>query len=208
MPPLQTRKKLGRRILVGLEKLFPDAKSELNHRTDWEFVVAVILSAQCTDKRVNEVTKKLFKKYKKVEDYAQAGVLEFQKDIFSTGFYINKTKNILGLANIIIKKFGGKIPRNHSELIKLPGIGRKTAAVILGELYGINAGIAVDTHVARLARQLGLADSNNPDKIERELMQVFDQQDWTQVNRLLVLYGRYYSPARGEDTGPLKKLRV
>jgi len=207
MDNLQNRKKRGKKMVAELRKMFPDARAELNYETHWQFVVAVILSAQCTDKRVNMVTKKLFKKYKTVKDYASARVREFEQDIFSTGFYRNKTKNIISLAKIILKKFDGKIPRDHGMLLGLPGIGRKTAAVILGNLYGINVGIAVDTHVARIARCFDLSDSHNPNNIEHDLMEIFPPDDWNDINRYFVLYGRYCFPARGQaQANPLTKI--
>ena len=192
---LKSRKELAEKIIPVFRKLFPDPISELNYGTDWEFAVAVILSAQCTDKRVNIVTKDLFKKYKTLSDYVDADIREFEQDIFSTGFYKNKAKNILSLAKILKEDYNGELPRSLNELVKLPGIGRKTANVLLGNLYGINEGIAVDTHVIRFARKFNLSDFADATKIERDLMEIFPREEWNNINHYMVLYGRYMCPA-------------
>jgi endonuclease-3 len=168
-----------------LTRLFPEPACALHYRKPFELLVAVILSAQCTDKRVNEVTKSLFKKYKTLDDYVSADPTEFERDIYSTGFYKNKTKNILAAAQVIKKDFDGKIP----------GVGRKTANVVLGELYGYAEGIAVDTHVIRLSRLLGLTKHRDATKIEEDLMEFVPEKDWVRFSHLLILYGREYCTA-------------
>ncbi|MGC8776109.1 MAG: endonuclease III [Minisyncoccia bacterium] len=191
----QLRKKVLKIIKI-LNKLFPKAKIALNYSNPWELLVAVVLSAQCTDKKVNEVTQKLFKKYKTLDDYVLADLKEFEKDIKSTGFYKNKAKNILAAAKIVKEKFDGKIPKKMEEILTLPGIGRKSANVILGNAYGIIEGIAVDTHVRRLSKLLGLTKNNDPDKIEKDLMQIVPKKYWFKFTYLLIEYGRNYHPAK------------
>ena len=160
------------KILRILKKLYPNPACALHYTKPWELLIAVILSAQCTDKKVNEVTEKLFKKYKTLDDYVKADRKEFEKDVRSTGFYRNKAKNILAAAKIIKEKFGGKIPRTMEEILTLPGVARKTATVVLGNAYGVVEGIAVDTHVWRLSRKFDLTDYDDPVKIERDLMKL------------------------------------
>ena len=168
----------------------------LKHGNSWELLVAVELSAQCTDKKVNEVTAHLFKKYKTLDDYLKAKPREFEKDIFQTGFYKNKTKNILAAAKLVKEKFGGKLPKSISAMLTIPGVGRKTANVVLGNAYGIVEGIAVDTHVGRLARVLGLSRHTDPNKVEQDLMKIVPKKDWFKFTYLLIEYGRNYCPAR------------
>lgn len=153
---LENRRKRAKKIIRLLKKLFPKAKISLRYSTPWELLVAVVLSAQCTDKKVNEVTEKLFKKYRKLDDYIKVSPKEFEQDIKSTGFYRNKAKNILAAAKVVKEKFHGKLPKTMAEMLTIPGVGRKSANVILGNAYGVVEGIAVDTHVARLSRLLGL----------------------------------------------------
>ncbi len=193
---LALRKKRGVKILRVLRRLFPQAKIMLRFSNNWELLVAVMLSAQCTDKKVNEVTEKLFKKYKKIDDYVRADQKEFEKDIHSTGFYRNKAKNILATARIIKEKFGGRIPKTMEELTSLPGVARKTANVVLGNAHGIVEGLAVDTHVRRLANVLGLTDSSYPEKIEQDLMQIFPKKEWFDLTYRLIEYGRKYCSAK------------
>jgi len=193
---LEARKKKAAKIVNELKKLLPDAKIVLNYANNWELLVAVMLSAQCTDKKVNEVTQKLFKKYRTLEDYVNADPGEFEQDIKPTGFYRQKTKNILSCARIIKEKFGGEVPHTMEELLALPGVARKTANIVLGNAYGIVEGIAVDTHVIRLSRLLGLTDETNPDKIERDLMQILPREEWFDFTYTLIDYGRKYCPAR------------
>jgi len=195
------------KIIKVLKRLFPTAKIALNYSNPWELLIAVVLSAQCTDKKVNEVTKKLFKKYKTLDDYIKANPREFEQDIKSTGFYKNKAKNILATARIIKEKFNGQVPKTMEELLTLPGIGRKSANVILGNAYGIVEGIAVDTHVRRLAKKLGLTKNTDPDKIEKDLTQIIPKKYWFPFTYWLIEYGRKYCPARphNHNNCPLKK---
>ena len=195
------------KIIKVLKRLFPTAKIALNYSNPWELLVAVVLSAQCTDKKVNEVTEKLFKKYKTLDDYIKANPREFEQDIKSTGFYKNKAKNILATARIINEKFNGQVPKKMGELLTLPGIGRKSANVILENAYGIIEGIAVDTHVRRLAKKLGLTKNTDPDKIEKDLMQIIPKKYWFPFTYWLIEYGRKYCPARphNHNNCPLKK---
>lgn len=180
--------------------MFPNPLSELNYSTDFEFLVAVVLSAQCTDKRVNIVTEKLFKKYPTINDYADADIKEFEQDIFSTGFYRNKAKNIITAAQIVLREYNGSLPKDIEELQNIPGVGRKTANVILSNLYGINQGIAIDTHAIRIARKFDLVDPPyTPVSIERDLMEIVPKKYWGDMNHYLVLYGRYRAPAHAKE---------
>lgn len=197
-------------IIKILQKLFPNSKIALNYSNPWELFVAVVLSAQCTDKKVNEVTQKLFKKYKTLNDYVKADLFEFEKDIKSTGFYKNKARNILKSAKIIKEKFNGRVPNTMERLLSLPGVGRKTANVILGNAYNKIEGIAVDTHVRRLSRMLGLTKNNDPDKIEKDLMEIIPQKYWFKITYWLIDYGRKYCPSRPHNhkNCPLAKFYV
>jgi len=205
---LMERKKRAKKISLVLKKLFPHAKIALNYKNNWELLVAVILSAQCTDKKVNEVTEKLFKKYKKLDDYIYANPKEFEEDIKPTGFYKNKAKNILRAAKIIKEKFNGQIPKTMEEMLTLPGVARKTANVVLGNAYGIVEGIAVDTHVRRLAIKLDLTDHKDPAKIEKDLMEIFPKKEWFPITYRLIEYGRKICPARVHNcqNHPLTKI--
>lgn len=182
-----------------LAKLYPDAQMELNFTTDFECLVAVQLSAQCTDRRVNLVTKELFKKYKTLDDYVNANVVEFEQDIFSCGFYRNKTKNILAAAKMIQREFDGKLPKTLAQMVTIPGVARKTANVVLSTLYGIAEGIGVDTHIRRFAIRFDLSDFTDPVRIEKDLMEIVPKSEWWTFNHRLVLYGRYMCPARKHD---------
>ncbi len=193
------KKKKAAAILRKLKKLFPKAGIVLNYGNNWELLVAVILSAQCTDKKVNEVTAGLFKNYRKLDDYLKVRPREFEKDIKPTGFYRAKAKSILGAAKAVKERFGGKLPRTMEEMLTIPGVGRKTANVVLGNAYGVVAGIAVDTHVRRLARQMGLTKESDPVKIERDLMEIIPKQDWFRATYLLIEFGRKYCSARPHD---------
>lgn len=172
--------------------------------------MAVVLSAQCTDKKVNEVTARLFKKYPKLEDYVKARRGEFEKDIRATGFYKNKAKNILAAAKVVKGKFGGGLPHTMAEMLTIPGIGRKSANVILGNAYGVVEGIAVDTHVRRLAQKLGLSKHSDPEKIEKDLMKLFSKGEWFNLTYRLIDYGRKYCSAKDKKhlNCPLKKFYV
>jgi endonuclease III len=198
---MEEKKKRANSIVKKLKELFPDAKIVLRYSTTWELLVAVILSAQCTDKQVNIVTVDLFKKYKTFADYVGASasrqtVEEFELDIKSTGFYRNKAKNILGAARMVQEKFGGEVPRTMEELLMLPGVARKTANVVLGNAFGIVEGIAVDTHVRRLSIKLGLTEHTDPVKIERDLMELLPKKDWFFFTYGIIEYGRHICPAR------------
>jgi len=193
---IENKKEFARQIVSLLKAHYPDSKVALNFTNSWELLVAVVLSAQCTDERVNQVTRSLFKKYKTVEDYAKADLREFEQDIKSTGFYKNKAKNIINIAKIILDKYGGKVPNKMEELLKLPGVARKTANIVLGNAFGIVEGIAVDTHVRRLAKRLGLSDKNDPVKIEKDLMEIFDRKDWFKVTYMLIDHGREICEAK------------
>lgn len=202
------KKVRARNILKELKKLLPDAGMMLKYSNNWELLVAVMLSAQCTDKKVNEVTRDLFKKYQSFGQYIHANRREFERDIYQTGFYKNKTKNILAAARYIKEHHGGKIPKTMAEMIRIPGVGRKTANVVLGNAYGVVEGIAVDTHVARLSRKLGFSKHENPEKIEKDLMELFPKKDWFPFTYYLIEYGRKYCPARkhAHENCPLTKL--
>ncbi len=188
-------------IIRRLKKRFPNAKITLNFSNNWGLLVAVILSAQCTDKKVNEVTEKLFKKYRRIEDYVKASasrrtIREFERMIKPTGFYRAKAKNILASAKTIKEKFNGKIPRTMAGMLELPGVARKTANVVLGNAYGVTKGIAVDTHVRRISQRLGLSASNNPEKIEQDLMVLVPKKDWFKFTYLLIDHGRAICSAK------------
>jgi endonuclease-3 len=177
-------------IVSRLRRKYRDAKIPLEFATPWQLLVAVILSAQCTDERVNKVTRELFRKYRTPEDFAAARASELAKAVFSTGFYRAKAKNIAGAAKAVIEKFGGKVPRTMEEILTLPGVARKTANVVLAHAYGVVEGIAVDTHVRRLAARMGLTSENDPVKIERDLMSVVARNNWRNVSLLLQYHGR------------------
>lgn len=188
---------------------FPDAKPELNFSNEFELLVAVMLSAQTTDVRVNIVTESLFKKYKKAEDYLKVSVEEIQEDIKSIGLYKTKAKNLQKLAAMIVEKFDGKVPSNRGDLESLPGVGRKTANVVLSTAFGIPA-IAVDTHVHRTANRIGLVDTDNVEDTERELMKVIPKEKWTKAHHVLIFYGRRISTARKPDieNDPIKHISL
>ncbi|MBI4086717.1 endonuclease III [Candidatus Kaiserbacteria bacterium] len=182
-----------------LKRLYPDPHIALLYGNPWELLVAVQLSAQCTDKRANEVTKKLFKKYRTLDAYVRAQPRVFEKDIFSCGFYKNKTRNILAAAKIVKDDFGGRIPETMPDLLSLPGVARKTANVVMATLYGTAVGIAVDTHVRRFAIRFDLSDHTDPLRIERDLMAIMPKKEWWLFNHRLVHYGRDICPARKHD---------
>ncbi|MBI1862621.1 endonuclease III [Candidatus Microgenomates bacterium] len=207
--PLEKRRQLAAEIYAELQRLFPgEIKTMLQYHNSWELLVSVILSAQCTDKKVNEVTPALFNRYKTLDDYINADPKEFQKYIFSTGFYRNKTKNILAAAKRVHDTFGGRVPRTMDELLTIPGVARKTANVVLGNAYGVVVGIAIDTHMKRLSRVLGLSDKTDPDKIEKDLMALLPQAEWMSFTYHLITYGRTYCFAKSHDHAncPLTKI--
>lgn len=186
-------------ILAELAKLFPEPKTALHYSNELELLIAVMLSAQCTDKKVNEVTSKLFKKYRTLNDYATAPQEEFEQDIRSTGFYKNKAKNVIATAKLLRDSFGSEVPQTMEELITLPGVARKTANVVLGEAFGIYEGIAVDTHVKRLSNKFKLTTHSDPTKIEQDLMEIIPRSEWRNFTLRMIDYGREYSPARKKN---------
>ena len=177
-------------VLYLLKKHYPNAKMILNFSNNWELLVAVMLSAQSTDKTVNIVTEKLFKKYKTIQDYAHVDAKKLEKDIYSTGFYRNKAKNIQATAKIILEKYHGQVPKTMEELTSLPGVARKTANIVLGNAYAIYEGIAVDTHVFRVSRRLGFSESTSTDKVEKDLMRVIPKEEWFRFTYLIIEHGR------------------
>ena len=184
------------KIVKILNKEYGDVGIALNFSNVFELMVATILSAQCTDKRVNIVTSSLFKKYKTIQDYAKADLKEFEQDIKSTGFYRNKAKNIIETANIVLNKFNGVVPKTMEELITLKGVARKTANIVLGSGYGITAGIAVDTHVIRLTNLIGLSKNSDPKKIEQDLMKIIPKKNWENISFVIQTMGRRVCIAR------------
>ncbi|MCK5491070.1 MAG: endonuclease III [Candidatus Pacebacteria bacterium] len=190
------KKQRIKKIIILLNKKYKNPKTALNYKTPHELLVATILSAQCTDKRVNTVTEDLFKKYKKTKDYASVSSEDFEKDIRTTGFFRNKAKNIVESSKIIVEKFRSRVPDSMEKLITLPGVARKTANVVLSEVFGKNEGIAVDTHVTRLSQRLGLSKNSNPEKIEKDLMKITEKNNWGKVSNLLISHGRTICAAR------------
>jgi endonuclease-3 len=178
-----------RKILLKLFKKYPEPRIALEFSNPLELLVATILSAQCTDQKVNQVTEKLFKKYRTPRNYAEADLKTFEEEIKPTGFYRNKAKQVIGCCKAIVERYNGKVPDSLEELVRLPGVGRKTANVVLGSAFGREA-IAVDTHVLRVSNRLGLASSKNPDKVELELMELIPRKDWTRFTLATILHGR------------------
>ena len=196
---IEARPARVKKISSSLQKAYPDAHCELNHSNPLELLVATILSAQCTDKRVNVVTVGLFKKYRTAADYAKANPAELEQDIKTTGFFRNKAKNIQACCRKLLERHGGQVPRSMEELTQLDGVGRKTANVVLGNAFGIQAGIVVDTHVARLSHRLGLSRQNDPEKVEQELIKFVPRELWTLFSHWLIWHGRRRCAARGPD---------
>lgn len=186
-------------LLEGLRRTYPDAHCELHHRNPLELLVATILSAQCTDRRVNQVTPGLFARYPTAAAYAQAPRAELEDAIRSTGFFRNKARSIQACCQRLVECHGGEVPRTMAELTQLDGVGRKTANVILGTAFGRNEGVVVDTHVARLARRLGLTRHTQPEKIEQDLMRQVPREDWTRLSHWLIWHGRRRCRARQPD---------
>lgn len=204
---MQDKELKARKIVTQLKKLFPNPKTILKYQTPFELLVAVILSARNTDKKVNEVTEELFRKYKNIEDYANADLEDLEKDLSKLGLFRQKTKFIKATATIINDKYNDKIPRTMKELIELPGVGRKTANIILGNLYGIIEGIAVDTHVTRLSLLFGLTNNKDPYKIEKDLMKLLPKKEWFNFTNRMIDYGRKYCKASCKhENCPLKDL--
>ncbi len=187
-----------KKIWPILKKTFPDATIALKFSNPLELLIATILSAQCTDERVNIVTKDLFKKYKSAADWAKADIKQIESDIKSTGFYHNKAASIKGCCTILAEKYKGKVPDTMEELVALPGVGRKTANVVLGNTFGI-PGIVCDTHVIRLSRRLELSENPDPVKLESDLAEIVPKKDWTLFSHLLIFHGRYICKARKPD---------
>jgi endonuclease III len=183
-------------LIERLKAVYPDARCSLNYSSPLELLVATILSAQCTDERVNRVTMSLFRKYRTAGDYASAPEGELEEDIKSTGFYLNKAKALRGCCARLVAQYGGEVPAHMAALVQLPGVGRKTANVILGNAYEMPEGIVVDTHVRRLAGRLGLTSDADPDKIERHLLQLIPREDWIIISHVLILHGRRTCSAR------------
>ena len=196
------------KIVAYLKRAYPVPKSELKYHTPFQFLVAVVLSAQCTDKLVNKVTETLFKKYKTAHDFARAKPQEFEREISSVTFFRNKAKHVIDAAKVVVKGHDGKVPKTESELVALPGVGYKTAHVVAGELHNIWEGIPTDTHVKRFAKRFDLTDHDDLKKISKNLENLIPKKDWKYVNNGLVLYGRYVCPARPHDCSnhPLTKL--
>ncbi|HSB17436.1 MAG TPA: endonuclease III [Bryobacteraceae bacterium] len=184
------------RIIDALDRLYPAATCALHHHNAWELLVATILSAQCTDKRVNEVTPGLFRKYPTIKDFASVSQDELAQDIRSTGFFNNKAKSIIGAARKILSDFGGKVPKTMEEALTIPGAARKTANVVLGTAYGIASGVVVDTHVQRIAQRLDLSKEKDPGKIEQDLMRVIPQERWILFSHQMIHHGRNLCVAR------------
>jgi len=190
------KKKRTLEIIKRLKKAYPEAHCALNHSNPFELLIATILSAQCTDERVNIVTADLFRKYRGPADYLMVDQSELEKDIHSTGFFRNKAKNIQGACRRMIDDFGGKVPRTMEEILTLPGVARKTANVVLGNAFGIASGVVVDTHVARLSQRLGLTTNENAEKIEKDLIELVPKRQWIMFPHWLIFHGRQICQAR------------
>lgn len=206
---LKAKRKLFLKINKKLKEIYPNIKIALNFSNPWELLVATILSAQTTDKKVNEITAKLFKKYKTLDDYAKTKVEDFVEDIKGVNYYKNKAKFIIENAKLIKKKFNGKVPKTMADMLSLKGVARKTANVVLGVAFNVFEGIVVDTHVKRLSKLLGLSNETNPEKIENDLKQIIPQgQEWRDFPLRLIQYGRDYCPARhhNHQNCPLSKI--
>ena len=194
--PDPTNPKRVAAILAKLDEAYPNATCELKHENPFQLVVSTILSAQCTDVRVNLVTEKLYKKYPDAKAFAYANPAQLQQEIRPTGFFRNKTKSVIGASKAIVEKFGGEVPRTMDEMLSLPGVARKTANVVLGTAYGIPSGVVVDTHVLRLSRRLELTKHTEPKKVEQELMKIIPQDKWIQFSHQLIWHGRRVCIAR------------
>jgi len=189
-------KQRTRKIIRTLKRAYPGATCSLNHSNAFELLIATILSAQCTDERVNLVTADLFRKYRKPEDYLKVSPTELQEDIRTTGFFRNKAKAIQGTSKMVVDHYGGKVPKSIDQLLELPGVARKTANVVMGNAFGVASGVVVDTHVTRLSRRLGLTVQKQAEKIETDLMQLVPKKDWVIFSHLLIAHGRQICKAR------------
>ncbi len=196
MNPIQAKEERAAEILTRLKTAWPDARPALKYSNALELLVATILSAQCTDERVNQVTASLFQKYRTAHDYASADLSVLEEEIRPTGFYRNKAKALKGLGQALVTHFGGEVPDSMEQLVTLPGVGRKTANVVLGNVFHKNEGIVVDTHMKRLANRLELSLEKNPDKIEEDLMKLIPQHEWTFFGNAGILHGRHVCQAR------------
>lgn len=197
MPPISDAlKQRARKIVLQLRKSYPNAECALHHHNAFELTAATILSAQCTDERVNMVTPELFKRFPTPRALAEASQVDVEKIIQSTGFFRAKAKNLIGMARGLVERFGGEVPRTMEELIQLPGVGRKTANVVLGVAFGIATGVVVDTHVRRISNLLGLTESQNPEIIERELMEILPRKSWIDYSHQIIHHGRKICIAR------------
>ncbi len=193
---LPTRKKRARAVIAALREEFPDSRCSLDHRDAWQLLVATILSAQCTDARVNMVTPGLFERFPTMRDFAEAPREEIEEAIRSTGFYRNKAKSLQGAARALLERHGGEIPDDMKAMVKIPGCGRKTANVVLGEIYNHPDGVVVDTHVGRISRKLGLTDQTDPVKVEKQLNECIPREDWRDFGHLIIDHGRKTCRAR------------
>lgn len=209
MESLSERKKRARAIFTILKKAYPDAECALRHANAFELLVATILSAQCTDERVNKVTPGLFRKHRTPADFMRLSQGDLEKEIKSTGFFRNKSKSILGASRVLCEKFGGKVPETMEDLLTLPGVARKTANVVLGVAFGKATGVVVDTHVFRLAYRMGLSDeTKQPEKVEHDLMALFPKSDWILLGHVLIWHGRRICSTRRpmHDQCPISRL--
>lgn len=208
MSPTANPRRHATQIARRLAEHYPDAACSLDFHTPLELLVATILSAQCTDVRVNQVTKSLFRKYPTVAHYARAKLPELERDIHSAGFFCNKAKSLKNCCRTLLEKYDGQVPKNIDQLVELPGIGRKTANVVLGTAYGIAAGVVVDTHVSRIARRLGLTRQKTPEKIEQDLMGLFAEKEWIALSHRTIHHGRRYCTARNPKCGQCPLLSI
>lgn len=202
------RHKRAQVIVKELKQLYPTLEPFLHSSNDHEFLFAVMLSAQCTDKKVNEVTAQLFTKYQTLQEYVDADIEKFKNDIKQIGLYQSKAKNILATATKLQEEYAGQVPKMMVQLLELPGVGRKTANVVLAELWNDPQGIAVDTHVKRLANKFGLTDSQNIERIEKDLMEVIPKEEWTMFTKRMIAYGREHSPARNKTDQDILSVKL
>lgn len=200
--------KRGRSVLKILKKHYPNVRCTLEYRTPFQILIATILSAQCTDKRVNQVTVDLFRKYSTPDDYLKVPLEELENDIRSTGFFHHKAKNIHALCTILSSRYNNEVPQTMEDLVSLPGVGRKTANVVLGNAFGISSGFVVDTHVGRLSRRLGLSVETDPKKVEQDLVRIFPQKEWIDTSHRLIALGREFCSARKKRCEPCPMYKI